>query len=202
MNDVNLIVKKIAWYSLLTLIMVVIIGGIILFKGNTQNPISLGGQAGATVIDVVGTRIGTSTTAVQFVSNSATSTYITKIGNETDSVNYKVYIKTASTTVQGPNVRFSILASNDSSCDTATTSSATLNAVVMSNINWYDAGTHLLNLAGSAAMTAATTTYAWAPQSAGTGRNIVLTELNARCLALQTSASGTAIYIQMQKKIK
>jgi len=165
---------------------------------NIQNAESqiIGGQAG-NIVDVVGSRIGTTTTAVNFATNVASTTYPILIGREYDSVDFNIFVKEASTT---PNMFFSVLASNDFDCNTSTTTTSMANTVVKGDINWFDIGSHILNLAGSKTLNSGTSTISWIPLSAGTGTILSLTDLNVNCLALEVNASGTSAWIQAQKK--
>lgn len=192
-------VKMIALYSLLTLIMVVAIG-VIVYQGDVKQSVKevLGGQAG-TIIELVGSRVGTTTTAVAFTDNSATSTYPLEIGREYDTVDFS--IKTTAYGAGGDNnAKFSVLGSNDFDCDTASTSTSFISTVLTSDINWFDISSHIANLAGSKTLNAGTSTIAWYPTAIEQGTVLTLENLNTRCLALQVSASGTSLFIQAQKK--
>jgi len=191
--------KRLLTVSIITLIIVAFIGVVISVKREkTEEEISFGGQAG-NIVDVVGTRIGTTTTAVSFSNNSATTTYPILLGREYDTAIFNIKAKTFETG-GGNNAHFSILASNDFNCDTASTTTTMDNVVVKSDINWFDAGRHLMNLAGSKTLDSGTSTIVWIPLAAGDGTVLGLENLNYNCLALQTTASGTAMWIQLERK--
>ena len=195
--------KKIKLYLLLALIIVVIIGvGILYNKEPISEPtselFSLGGQAGH-FVDVVGTRIGTSTTAVAFTNNDATSTYPILIGREYDSVSFNIQAKTFGAG-GGNNAYFSIFASNDYDCATASTTTTMANTVVTGDINWFDAKVYLRNLAGSSTLNSGDAMITWIPVEALEGIIIPLEGLNTNCLALEINASGTEMWVQAEKK--
>jgi len=73
--------------------------------------------------DVVGTKSGTSTTPVDFRvtatgGQSATTTYVSKLGDQINTAVYTLKTGNASTSA---NLHFSVLFSNDDYCSTATT---------------------------------------------------------------------------------
>ena len=103
----------------------------------------------------------------------------------------------ASTT--GNNLQFSFLGSNDDFCWTASTTSSIGRAVV-SEIIWFDIGDHLTNKVHSTSLSAATSTLIWANPIAGTGREIILENLNYECLSLQISGSSTSALVQLNTK--
>lgn len=207
--------KGVKLYLLLILIMVVIIG-IVIFIGNktpqdiavVDDTIALKGVANPVPIDIVGTKIGTSTVGVDFsvassTGQSATSTYPYLIGNNEDSLIYSLYIKAASSTA---NLKFSFLGSNDSYCDTTATASSsasysTYGGVFIQDINWFDLGDHLKNKVHSTSLSGATSTIVWDTSSLlGSGREIILEDLNSRCAALQVSGSSTVLWAQLKTK--
>lgn len=192
--------KKLSWYSFITLILVALIGVILLFGNKGTSP-GLGGLASPVPIDLIGTKVGTSTIAVGFGiagsgGQSATTTYPYLIGNETDSVAVTLQAKNASTTA---NLQFSILGSNDTGCNTASTTSS-LNAITTGEINWYDLGDHYLNKVYSTSLTVGTSTLVWSNPVAGTGRELILSDLNSRCIALQVSGSSSTLWAQLRYK--
>ena len=192
-------VKKIAWYSLLTLLVVVIICvGVFIKSDVKQEQQSFGGAAYGS-IDVVGTRVGTSTTPVAFTNNSATSTYISYLGNEVDNLTYTIR-NTATAAGGGANAYFTLLGSNDAYCNTATTSPDYGNPVLMKDINWFDLGDQLKGKVHSTSLGSGTSTIAWTSPLVGTGREIILEDLNTKCIALQVNASGTSLWIQQTAK--
>jgi len=197
-------IRRIALYSFLTLVIVVSTIGILLFKSDTpQINQSMGGQAGVSAFDVVGSRIGTSTTAVDFADNTATSTYISRIDNSIDSVVYSIYNETTSAG-GGANAYFSVLGSNDSFCDTIATSTTDVAYVatepLVSDIHWFDLGDNLRNKVHSTSLAVGTSSVAWLTPSTGTGRDIILEGLNTKCISLGVNASGTSLWIQAKTK--
>ena len=195
------ILKKLLLTSYGMLIMVVIIGALLLFGKSVDVQNSLGGQANPVPTDLVGTKIGTSTTAVGFGiagtgGQSATTTYPYLIGNETDSVSITLQAKNASTT---SNLQFSILGSNDTSCNTASTTSS-LNAVTTGEINWFDLEDHFNNKVHSTSLEQGTSTLVWSNPIAGTGKELTLNDLNSRCIAFQVSGSSTTLWAQIRYK--
>ena len=192
------ILKRLLLVSIGTLIMVVIIGVFVFLNSGSQSITSqLGGQSG-TVIDLVGSRIGTTTTPVYNNVSTGTTTYPIVIGREYDTVDFNIKVTDASSTLL--RMDLSVLGSNDASCSTASTTTTMADTVVTSDINWFDLGTHNLNLAGSNTISSGTTTIAWTPLGKGDGKQLSLTGLNTTCVALQVHASGTALYIQANKK--
>ena len=107
-----------------------------------------------------------------------------------------VKAKLASTSAQGPSAFFSVLGSNDAYCDTASTTTGTLNPVLVKDINWFDVGDHLKGKVHATALPTSTTTIPWTSPSVQSGREIILTDVGYDCLALQVSASGTVLWVQ------
>lgn len=152
--------------------------------------------------DVVGTKVGTTTTGVQFTDNAATTTYVSKIGGLINTAVYTFGIKAASSTAAGEsNLKMSILASNDDHCDTAT-STTIEDLVATGEVNWYDAAPFLLNGASEQSLTNGTSTISWITSGLGpgNGREVLLTDLNAECLALQLNGSSTRVWAQIRTK--
>lgn len=190
-------VKKIALYSLLTLIAVAIIG-VSLFLKVEGNRLVVGGLPNAPK-SVVGTRVGTSTTAVGFyTANTATTTYRTFIGRDVDLAVYDIFFTGASSSAA--NAKFNVLASPDENCWTSTTSPDVGNPYLVQDIRWTDAGDYFLNKVHSTSLAAGTSTISITNPVAGTGRSIILDNLAANCLALQINASSTEIQAQLTTK--
>lgn len=147
--------------------------------------------------DLVGTRVGTTTTPVLFYTPSATTTYPILIGGDIDTAVISL-IATASTT--GSLMNLAILGSQDSQCDTATTTTSLPNTIVTGDINWFDVSSNIKDLAGSTSLTGTTTVISVSSTAASYGKEIVLTDLNVRCLALQVNASSTNLYSQIRIK--
>ena len=176
---------------------VIIVLGIVFFP--TKRPTSLGvatNSAGEAVV-LIGTQTGTTTAGVYFSNTAATTTYPFVIGSKTKEVSLKLSPTQASTT--GSNISLNILASNDYDCGTATTTTI-FNVPTVEQIHWYDAGyTYLREFAGSLTIPTASTTLSWSP-TAGQGRVITLTDVNAKCLALAVHASSTTLYAEFVTK--
>jgi len=185
---------------LAVLLLVGAVGYTLIDKNPSFTPVF--GGAVNTSVDVIGTRVGTTTTAVHFTDNVSTSSYISFIGNEIDSAIYTFYPTAASSS--GANVQIQILGSNDTGCDTAATSTTHASYVatdpLTTDIYWFDLGGHIKDLANSAAITAATTTISWVPTSADTGRQIILEDINNKCLKIEVSASSTDLWTQLTTK--
>lgn len=151
-------------------------------------------------IDVIGTRVGTTTTGVGFYGLfAATTSVISRIDSYTDTVTFTIDAVSASSSGAA---HFSILGSNDLQCDTASTSAGTMNTVVTTDIRWFDLGTNLLNLAGTATLTTGTSTYAWTGITSGDRKQIVLTDVNTSCLKFEANASSTILQVQMLTRSK
>ena len=164
------------------------------FGANTITSLALNGSP----VNLIGSQVGTTTTAVGFYELAASTTYPVRIGANTDTVAITLLALEASTS--GATVNLSLLGSNDRYCDTASTSAGTLLTTVTGDINWYDVSKNILNLAGSATtISTATSSIQWTPTS-GSGKQIVLTNLNAECLALEVSATSTRLMSQVITK--
>ncbi len=188
-------VKKISWYSFITMIGIIFIVGFLLFiKVPVSDQTNFGGIPGAP-IDVIGTKSGTSTTAVTFVNNSATSTYITRIGKNADQVTYTFNNKTY-VAGGGVNAQVQIMGSNDFNCATASTTTGVLNPILVRDINWFDAGQHYRGLTSSLTQSNGTTTFAINPTGVMQGKEITLENLDYECLKMYISASGTSLWVQ------
>lgn len=158
--------------------------------------------------DVVGTHIGTSTVGVAFRQTStggqtATSTYISKIGNSKNNAVYTVITTAASSS---SNVMMHIMGSNDDFCDSTATS--TLDAacvgdcVLASQINWFSAGDHFKGKSQTTNPTGASSTsdYIITNPTVGQGGEIILEDLNYQCLRLGISGSSTIVYVGISTK--
>lgn len=151
--------------------------------------------------DLIGTRVGTTTTGIPFAVYGASSTYPFRIDSEVDEVTVLLNPVLASTTAEGGGVIFSMFQSNDFDCDTASTT-ATLAYPIKNEITWYDAMSHLNRLAGSLSnLSNGTTTLFWPLAGSNTVRKeVTLTNLNTRCLMLEITASGTVLYAEYKAK--
>lgn len=168
---------------------------------------TLGGTPTATTTiveyatDIVGTKVGTSTTGVGFYEPSAaTSSYPIFIGNR-DLAIYTIKILGASTT-NGANIRFEIDGSFDDFCNTASSTYGILDPVLIRDINWYSAGDHLKNKVHSTSFgnSSSTASLLWDNPVAGASNEIILTDLNYRCLRLNVKGSSTITWVQLRTK--
>lgn len=163
-----------------------------------EKEISYGASIGNAPLDVVGTRTGSSTTAVGFyAANAASTTYPIYIGRDMDSAIYDIYFNAASSS---SNAYFSILSSPDDFCGTATTSADFGNPYITTDVQWFDAGDSLTNKVHSTSLSTGTSTIGAVNPVAGTSRRLVLENLNSQCLALEVSASSTEIQVQLSTK--
>lgn len=158
------------------------------------------------VVNLIGTRTGTSTTGVGFGITgsggySATSTYALYIGPQTDTVTLYFDVVNASTTPDGQ-VAFSLLAANDLNCETTITTSPD-NRPTAEQIKWYDATDRLAGVTQSAANNylygAGTTTIKFTAV-AGLNKSYTFTNLNSNCIGLAVSGSSTEIQVQAIRK--
>ena len=159
------------------------------------------GNAGTgATLNLIGTRTGSSTVPVDFRvtatgGQSATTTYPKWIGNA-DTAVITLGVFAASSTA---NVKFNILGSNDSGCDTSTTTpGVNVNILKASEVQWFDASSHLSGSAVITSIVDATSTIAWTNPTAGYLRELILTDLSMNCLALQVSASSTRLWSQIK----
>lgn len=182
--------------------------GLLIFLGSGGYKISkneaLGGPFATTTgeaYNVVGTRVGTTTTAVSFgISNgkvSATTTYPVGIGNGVDTASFFFDITQASTT--GSFVLASFLTSNNASCHTAITTTND-NVPTVNQIKWFDAGDKIQNVTTSSLLRPSGTTTLQFAVYPGTNKEITLKNMNSRCIALEVAASATAMQVQMVGK--
>ncbi len=149
--------------------------------------------------DVVGTHIGTSTVGVPVAANSATTTYVSRIGGNKSVANYTIFmVSVASTTLNSLNL--AIQGSNDYGCDTVDTSTA--GAILQSNINWFSAGDHMKGKVSATSFTnvSSTAILSWTNAVAGLGQEIVLDGLNYECLRLSVWGVSTTPYIGLRTK--
>jgi hypothetical protein len=175
----------------------VLLGSNYISKSFGANPVA---NDGGFTVNLIGSQVGTTTTAVAFYGTTgvtATSTYPIRIRPGTDKLTLKLLATEASST--GATINLSLLSSDDFDCNTATTSTI-YDVATMNQIKWYDAASHIRELAGSTSINTGTTTISFTPL-AGTGKEINLVDLNSECLALQISGSSTAVMVQFKTKI-
>lgn len=151
--------------------------------------------------DVVGTKVGTTTTGVYFYAlDYGTTTYPIMIDPLASEGIFTIKPMDFSSSTAA--LYLSLIASNDTSCDTATTSTSYANTITTKQINWFDAGNYLLGATQASALTQGTTTVAYNLTDKRTNEMIFLQNLNSRCLGLQVSGTSTAVWIQFKQNSK
>ena len=183
-------------------VVAVIVGGVLWYSYEPTTEPNIGTEASAgpeikSASDVIGTRVGTTTTGVTFENFSATSTYMVRTSGAGTAI-FTVYATEASSTAQGPAAAFNFFGSNDWDCATASTTGGALNPILTTDINWYDIGYNVAELAGSQTL-GASSTIAWTPVGEQ-GKTITLTNLNYECIRVQAAASGTVMFMQARLK--
>ena len=176
-------------------------GGYYFFKTDKQ----ASGKAAALFInyasDVIGTKVGTTTTMVGFYTDmTASSSYINKIGGKTDMATY-TFAAQASSTPSGQ-VAVSFWGSYDDGCETASSTTSFDDIVLTGDVNWFMLNSYQLGISTThlATLPVSTTTLNWFP--AGNvplnKQNIVLKDLNYECLKMNLSASSTKLWTQLK----
>ncbi len=164
----------------------------ILFK----DKITLGNTVTEGAKDLVGTKVGTTTTGVHWGS-WATTSYPFAVDDVEDVV-ITMKITDASTTAQSY-VNFELLASNDAFCLVSTTTPYST-ATSTKQINWFDASNFIIAPTTSSISTG-TTTWHWGPLSEGmVPKQIIIQDLNAQCLRLDLAATSTDLWVQYKTK--
>lgn len=152
--------------------------------------------------NVIGTKIASTTTVVNFIGTTATTTYPTYIGRDIDTAIYTIGAENATST--DGYAYFSILSSDDNQCWTSSTSySSAFNNILKGEIFWADASDHILNASATIAFDNATGTIAWVDIGEANHRKtrqIILTNLNSQCLALEVKASSTDLWATISTK--
>lgn len=177
--------------------------GLVIFLLNKPKDFGSEANAGPEIdfaFDIVGTRIGTTTTPELFHGGHtvASSTYRVGAGGA-DQLILTLLAVEASSTPSG-SLSLSFLGSNDFNCMTATTSPDFGNPILTTDINWYDIGDHVAELAGTVTIPVATSTLNWLSIETGTSRDIVLENLDYQCITVELSASSTSLLIQGRLK--
>ena len=153
-------------------------------------------------LNVAGSRTGTSTpVGVLFANSTATTTYPIMLDPLAENGIFTIFPTSASTTPDGT-LKFSLLASNDSQCDTATTTTTMNDTVIVSDILWFDAGDLIRGATQDNPFETGTTTISWTGVKRGTNKQFIVEGLNSRCLALQVNGSSTEAWIQFKQKSK
>jgi len=156
------------------------------FYLNSQQKVLAGVATGA--VNVIGTRVGTTTTEGGFyksaANNGTTSVPINLTGRSADTAIFTIRLVNASATPSSI-FTYNILASNDFNCETATTTTTASNQVVKKDINWYSLSTsgQISNTLGTA-----------------TGTVVSLTNLAYQCLNFEANGSSTAALVQLMTK--
>ena len=167
---------------------VVFISGLIVAGFNFfSNPNTAQAGLSSTARDVLGSRTGTTTTAAGFYGSPATNgttTSIIRTGGHTDTANLTFKIASASSTPDG-RLYWATFGSNDSNCQTATTTTSLASTVVMKDINWFATGNE-----GSVTATGAV----------ATGTVQTISNLTWECLKVETNGSSTEAWAQIRTK--
>lgn len=150
--------------------------------------------------DVIGTHIGSTTVGIPWPTINVTNTYISKIGENKTIALYQFKV-TAATTSQNSLVT-TVQGSNDYLCETQASNASSTTDVVQSNINWYDAMSHLVNRVHPTSFSVGSSSLMipWTNVAVGNTAELLLTNLNYRCLRLLVSASSTAVYAGLTTK--
>ena len=163
-----------------------------ILDGQGFETLSFGGQADEPR-DVFGLQVGTSTTATAEGSfytarhNNATTSKALLLNGMTDTATYTIRPITASSSSW---FDWKIFGSNDTDCDTSTTTTVYENTVITDQINWYDADPTNSRTAGT--ITNMT--------DSATGTVVLLTDLNWRCLRFDAMGASTTIGVQLREK--
>lgn len=174
------------YLSILTILSVITYFGFQAYTFFSNPDKALAGLA-PTAIDVLGTRVGTTTTGGGFYgtpSANGTTTSILRIGGQSDVANLTFKITGASSTPNGL-LTWAIFGSNDASCQTATTTTSLADTVVRKDINWFTTGN-----AGQITATAAV----------ATGTVSTISNLTWDCLKVETNGSSSEAWVQIRVK--
>lgn len=149
--------------------------------------------------DVIGTHVGTSTLGVSWTTINVTNSYISDIGSAKQAT-YQLKVTAVTTTANSANFR--VQGSNDNLCMTQVGSVNATTNTVMADINWYDAMNHLQGRVEPTSLTAGSSTIVmpWLNVAAGDTAEILLTNLNFRCLKFLASASSTQLYVGLNTR--
>ena len=150
--------------------------------------------------NLIGTRTASTTVGVGWYGKYAASTTYPFSVSGVNSASLVFDAVSASTSAQGGSgVHIAILGSNDPECATASTTSS-LNAMLVTEIKWFDAGPYLANAAVTSALSSATTTIAWENPFTGAQRVLNFQNLNINCLGVQVNASSTSLQASYRLK--
>lgn len=186
--------------KILTAIVIVgiIVVGVLYFSHEEEPNTGAEASAGPEIdyaSDVIGSRTGTSTAGTYFSDGTSTTTARVRTSGAS-LANFTVLPTSASST--GALATFTFFGSNDFDCATASTTGGTQNPILTTDINWYDIGDHVAELAGSQSLTG-TSTIAMTPYT-GLGTDITLTNLNYECIKVEAAASSTIMLMQVRLK--
>ena len=161
---------------------------------------SFGGQSNVP-LDVIGTKVGTTTNPVQFRVTStggqtSSTTYPVQISEGTDLAIITIGVDKASSSA---NFITSILGSYDPECYTATTTTSNTNRVIVDDVHWVDIADHLANTVHSTILTATSVLF-WNNPFAGTTKSLTLENLNYNCIALRATGSSTEVWAEVLTK--
>jgi len=141
--------------------------------------------------DIIGTKSGTTTTGLGFyelpATNGTTSIPLV-VRPETDLVSFTIQVDNASTSAA---FSWRILASNDTGCETSTTTTVFADTITMDQINWFDVNESAQSLYPSEGMLTATN---------ATGTTVMLDDLNYACLLFEANGSSTSAWVQSRFK--
>ena len=158
--------------------------------------------------DLIGTRVGTTTTGVGFSitstgGQSATSTYISRIGYQKNDAIFQIVPTVASSSA---NLYFEILGSTNDYCSvtaTSTTDSACSgDCVLTSEIDWFDMGNFLKDKVHDTSFGTASTTLfrGISNPTPDINQTLVLENLGVECLRMDISGSSTEAYVGVTAK--
>lgn len=151
------------------------------------------------VVDLIGSRTGTSTTPYTFVAIGSSTDAYWSIGNATDQADFTVKMTAASTTAS--QVNFLFLGSNDTGCMTVNTSS-TNGQIQTSDIRWFNLDPdNQLATSTTQSVENATTTYTWLPTSAKAA-HFRFTNVDFECVRVNATSVGATSSIIVQLKAK
>ena len=190
--------KKIHYVLGACTIMAVVIG-IFLLLNKPDN--TMGAQIlPATFTDLIGTRVASTTTGVNWYGNFvASTTYpFSLLGASQASIVFDITAASSSGSAVSA-IHFSILGSNDPNCSTATTSTI-YNLMTKTQIRWFDASNYLYGSTAITSLSTATGTILWNGVRTGIAREISLVDLDIECLAIQMNASSTELHASYKLK--
>lgn len=151
-------------------------------------------------VALIGSRTGTTTTGVNFYVRAASTTYPFRLGPDKTNVTFFISALATTTDLQGGQASISVLASNDDQCDTASTSAGILLTTVTGDITWFDASSNVKDSVGQTSLASSTVVFNFPGLNMAKRRELVLKDLNAKCMALEVSASSSVLYTEFMAK--